>query len=101
MKKRSTAQHWSLKFRNAFRGIRAGIIGQSSFYAHFAITFLVFVAAIALQVSLLEWCTLLLCIGVVLSAELMNSCIEKLSRAITDEYDERIRDALDIASGAV
>lgn len=44
---------------------------------------------------------LVLCISVVWMAELMNSAIEALSRAVTLEYDERIRDALDIASGAV
>ena len=93
--------HWSLKFRNAFRGMRVGVLGQSSFYMHFAIMAFVFVAAIFLQVSLLEWCVLLLCMGLVLSAELFNSSIEFLARAITDEQDDDIRDALDIASGAV
>lgn len=93
--------HWSLKFRNAFRGIRVGVRGQSSFYIHFAITALVFVAAIVLRVSLVEWCVLLLCMGLVLSAELFNSSIEFLAKAITDEFDDDIRDALDIASGAV
>ena len=81
--------------------MRVGVLGQSSFYMHFAITALVFVAAIFLQVSLLEWCVLLLCMGLVLSAELFNSSIEFLARAITDEQDDDIRDALDIASGAV
>jgi len=93
--------HWSLKFRNAFRGMRVGVRGQSSFYVHFAIAALVFVAAVFLQVSLVEWCVLLLCMALVLSAELFNSSIEFLAKAITDEFDDDIRDALDIASGAV
>ncbi len=93
--------HWSLKFRNAFRGIRVGVTGQTSFYVHFAISALVFIAAVYLQVSMLEWCVLLLCMGLVLSAELFNSSIEFLAKAITDELDDDIRDALDIASGAV
>lgn len=94
-------RHWSLKFRNAFRGIGIGVHGQTSFYAHFAITTLVFAAATYLQVSLIEWCVLLLCIGLVLSAELMNSCIERLAKVITSDYNEDVRDGLDIASGAV
>ena len=94
-------RHWSHKFRHAFRGLRVGIHGQSSFYVHFAITALVFAAALVLQVSLVEWCILLVCIGMVLAAELFNSAIESLGRAITDDYHEDIRDALDVASGAV
>lgn len=101
MNKASSLRHWSLKFRNAFRGMRVGMLGQTSFYAHSVISLLVFVAAIALHVTLLEWCVLLLCIGLVLTAELMNSSLECFGKAITDEFDEDIRDALDIASGAV
>lgn len=44
---------------------------------------------------------LVLCISIVWMAELINSAIEALSRAVSLEYDECIRDALDIASGAV
>lgn len=101
MNKPASFRHWSLKFRNAFRGIRVGIRGQTSFYAHFAITTLVFIAALALQVSLIEWCVLLLCMGLVLSAELFNSCIEFMAKAITSEHHPYLRDALDTASGAV
>ena len=78
-----------------------GVRGQSSFYVHFAISCLVFVASVFLRVNLVEWCVLLLCMGLVLSAELMNSCLECLARAITKEWNEDVRDALDIASGAV
>ena len=94
-------QHWSVKFRNAFRGLRVGARGQTSFYAHFAITLLVFVAATILKVSLIEWCVLLLCMGLVLSAEFMNSSLEVMARAITDGHNDNIRDALDVSSGAV
>ena len=97
----TSLRHWSLKFRNAFRGVRVGVVGQTSFYAHFLISFLVLVVATVLQVSLIEWCVLLLCMGMVMTAELINSSIECLAKAITQEHDERIRDALDMASGAV
>jgi diacylglycerol kinase len=44
---------------------------------------------------------LLLAIGGVLTAELFNSAIERLAEAITLEERPEIRDALDIAAGAV
>ena len=94
-------RHWSRKFRNAFRGLRVGVYGQSSFYVHFCVTVVVVLLGAALGVSPLEWCVLLLCIGVVLSAELFNSALERCAKAITRDFDDNIRDALDMASAAV
>ena len=51
--------------------------------------------------SVTEWCLLALCIAIVLSLELFNSAIESLARAIDRQQNEHLRDALDIASGAV
>jgi diacylglycerol kinase len=48
-----------------------------------------------------QWGVLLLCIGGVLAAELFNSALEAMAQAITRQEDPHIRDALDIASGAV
>ena len=101
MKSPFTAKHWIQKFRNAFRGLRVGIRGQSSFYVHLAITPLVILLGVFLQVSPLEWCVLLLCIGTVMSAELFNSAFECCAKAITRDFDDNIRDSLDIASAAV
>ncbi len=101
MKSSLLIQRWSIKFRHAMRGIRVGIRGQSSFLVHLLAAVLVLFFAVVLRVSLLEWCVLLLCIGSVLGAELFNSALERMAQAITDDYHEDIRDALDIASGAV
>lgn len=94
-------RHWSAKFRHAFRGIRVGISGQSSFLGHAVMAVLVMIAAVVLNVSLIEWCTLVVCIGVVLAAELFNTAVECLAKAVTREFDDHVRDALDIASSAV
>ena len=96
-----TTKHWSRKFRNAFRGLRVGIQGQSSFYVHFVVTLLVIVCGIFFRVSPLEWCVLAICVGSVMSAELFNSAFESCAKAITRDFDDDIRNALDIASAAV
>ena len=75
--------------------------GQASFLIHLVCTVLVIVTATLLQVSLEQWCLLGLCIGSVLGAELFNSAIEHLARAVDDQYNDRIGAALDIAAGAV
>lgn len=92
---------WRQKFQDALRGWKYGIRGHSSFFVHFFVTALVLAAAGALQCSLVQWALLLLCIGVVLTAELFNSAIETLHRGLDELTKERTWKALDIAAGAV
>jgi len=92
---------WRHKFRVAFRGLKLGARGHSSFAVHFFFTALVLAAAIVFHCTLVEWCLLLGCIGLVLTAELFNSAIETLFRGLDETTKERSWPALDIASGAV
>lgn len=92
---------WTTKFRNAFRGFADGVREQNSFQVHFSFAVAVVVAATAFRVSLLEWCVLLLCITGVVAAELFNSALEFMAKAITDQHHPHIGLALDIGSAAV
>lgn len=92
---------WVNKFRCAFRGVKIGVRGESSFFVHFFAAAAVVAAALALQATLVEWCILLLCIATVLSMEMINSGLERLAKAVDDRPNPHIRDALDIGSGAV
>lgn len=92
---------WRKKFSVAFSGVVEGVRGQSSFAVHFAIAAAVIVAGFAFGVSLIEWCLLILCITLVLSAEMLNSALEFLAVAITKEYDRYVKAALDVSSAAV
>jgi diacylglycerol kinase len=92
---------WRDKFRDAFRGVKLGIRGHSSFSVHFFFTALVLAAAIVLRCTALDWCLLLGCIGMVLTAELVNSAVETLFHGLDDYAKARSRACLDIAAGAV
>ena len=92
---------WRAKFREAFRGLKLGVRGHSSFFVHFFIAALVVTAGLLLGCALLEWCVLLGCIGLVLTAELFNSALETLFRGLDAATKERVWPALDIAAGAV
>jgi diacylglycerol kinase len=92
---------WTNKFRNALRGVKAGVRGQSSFFVHFFLTAAVVVAGIILKVTLVEWCLLVLCIAGVLTAEMFNSALESMAKAITGEKDPHLGNSLDIGSAAV
>lgn len=92
---------WLSKFRDAFRGWALAVRGQSSFAVHLVVAAAVVAVAAALRVSLVEWCLLGLCIVAVLAAELFNTAIEYLAKAVSKEQDPNIGAALDIASSAV
>lgn len=98
---RTPTRTWRTKFGEAFRGIKLGVRGQSSFFVHFFCATLVIVAAAVFQCDWTEWCVLLLCVGGVLTAELFNSAIETLFRGLDPAARENHRQALDIAAGAV
>lgn len=74
---------------------------QNSFYVHIPAAIVACLLAAWLEVSLAEWLVIVLCITMVLAAELFNSAIEHLARAVTHEVNPEVRNALDIASGAV
>jgi diacylglycerol kinase len=92
---------WPRKFAVAAGGVARAIRTERNFVIHLLAALAVVAAAAALGASRLEWCILILCIAVVLTAELCNTAIEHLARAITADENDDIRDALDIASGAV
>lgn len=92
---------WKQKFGDAFRGLREGVRAGSSFRVHLVAAAAVIAAAAVLRMDALQSCVLLVCIAGVLAAEMFNSALESLARAITAAENPHIRDALDIASGAV
>jgi diacylglycerol kinase len=97
----SHQRSWARRFGDAFRGLKTGIRGQRTFLVHFTVAAVVLLAAAVLRMPLLEWCLLLLCIAGVLAAEMFNSALESMAKAITDQHDPHVGNALDIAAAAV
>jgi diacylglycerol kinase len=92
---------WGQKFKVAFRGVKLGVRGHSSFCVHIFFTALVLLTALALDCERLEWCLLIGCIGLVLTAELFNSTIETLFRGLPNDLKKHTWPSLDIAAGGV
>src|SRR5688500_8795669 len=87
---------WPQKFAAAFRGWLLGTRGHSSFAVHLPAAIAVAGAAAYLRVTAGEWCLLILCITTVIAAELFNSALEALAKAITTSKNEHVGRALDI-----
>jgi diacylglycerol kinase len=92
---------WPKKFGAAFGGWVIGTRGHSSFAVHIPASIAVVGAGVFFQVTAAEWCVLLGCITAVIAAELFNSAVETLARAVTPYESKHVAQALDIASGAV
>ncbi len=57
--------------------------------------------ALFLGVNSKEWCILLICIGLVISLEMINSAIENLVDLVSPDYNEKAGKIKDMAAGAV
>lgn len=99
--RRRPNRSWVQKFRDAARGVKIAVRGEASYFVHFFVTATVILAAGVYERSPTQWCLLILCITAVLAAETLNTAIERLARAVSVETHPELRDALDIASGAV
>ena len=92
---------WPEKFRDALLGLWLAIRSERSFTVHLPMAVLVAIFAAILRVNLPEACILGLCVTLVLAAEMFNTALERMARAIDCKENADIAAALDIASGAV
>ena len=90
-----------LSFRWAFHGIADLLRHHHNAWIHSLAAVVVVVLGLALGVSRLEWCLLVLCIAQVLAFEALNSAVEYLADRISTEQHPLLGKAKDIAAGAV
>jgi len=66
-----------------------------------AIALFVVIAGFIFGISSIEWVAILLCIAIVISLEMMNSALEKLSDLVEPNYNPVIKSIKDISAAAV
>ena len=88
-------------FNYAFEGIIHVLRTQRNMRIHFAVAFVVLVAALIVNVAKLELIALLISITFVLIAEMLNTGIEAAIDIATTSFDPMAKIAKDIAAGAV
>lgn len=90
-------------FACAFQGIRDAF-GQRNMRLHGLATIIVISASYLWKISIIEWIVVLLLIGLVWAAEILNTCIEDLANLIRDYHHlghQATRSIRDMAAGAV
>jgi diacylglycerol kinase (ATP) len=88
-------------FGYAVKGIVAAVRSEQNLRIHLVAMIAVSVAGVKLQVSTTEWLVLVLCFGIVIGAELVNSAIEKLVDLVSPDHNAKAGLIKDIAAGAV
>ena len=88
-------------FEYAWRGIIYTVTTQPNFRRHVVVAIAALFAGWYFHLSLLEWCLVLLSIGFVWTAELVNTAFEHLTDVVMPEYNPLIGKVKDIAAGAV
>ena len=88
------------KFNHAYNGLKIAI-KHRAVLIQFVLAILAIVGGIIIRLDYYEWLAFLICIGLVITSELLNTCIEMICNYLTIEYDERIKKIKDISSGAV
>ena len=99
---RFKAQGINNTFKNAGKGIRLVIKSENNIRVHFFAAVFVIVLGIVLDLSVAKLCILLLAIGLVVVAEMLNSAIEfTLDAMFHNKYSKLFGMAKDISAGAV
>ena len=89
----------SLRF--AFRGMLMLVLSEHSIMVQLAIGVLVSILGFLLDISPTEWMLQTICVGMVLSAEGLNTAVEKLCDFVHPGPDPKIGRIKDIAAGGV
>ena len=85
----------------AFKGLSYATRSQPNFRIHLVLTAVALLLAWLLHVNFNEWIWIMLCIALVLSAELLNTALEILTDLISPEFNEKAGYAKDVAAAAV
>lgn len=85
----------------AWQGIKSCFRAERNFRIQLIIALIAFVFAIVLKVGTNEWLAILFCSALVLSLEIINTAIEKLSNVVSTSIHPDIKLVKDMAAGAV
>lgn len=88
-------------FGYAFKGLAYACRTQLNFRIHLIVMFIALLLGWYLKLSVNEWLWILLCITMVLTAELLNTSIEILTDLVSPGYNEKAGHVKDVAAAAV
>ena len=91
----------SCAFKCAWDGVAYAVCSQRNMRIHLAVAAVAAALGFALRIDGPSWAAVLVCIGSVIAAELVNTAVESVVDLVSPEYHELARRAKDCAAGAV
>ena len=88
-------------FSYAFAGLKVLFKEEHNARIHAVASLLVVAAGILFHITAGEWIAVVICIGMVISAEIVNSSLERCADFVKQERDDRKRDIKDLGAAAV
>jgi diacylglycerol kinase len=88
-------------FGYAIKGIKVVFGHEPNMNIHLAITSMVIGSGFLLGISTTEWILCLICFGMVIGMEMMNSALETVVNLVSPEQHPLAAKAKDVAAGAV
>lgn len=85
----------------AWQGLNQFFLRERNGQIQGVIALLVIITGAFFGISRMEWLALLVCTGLVISLEMLNSAIEKICNLYTPEYHPAVKLIKDIAAAAV
>ncbi|RSD22743.1 diacylglycerol kinase family protein [Mesobacillus subterraneus] len=88
-------------FKFGFQGIASAAVRERNMQIHLGISLIVIIAGFSFSITAFEWIAIILCIGGMISLEMMNTALERTVDMFTKEFHPLAKQAKDIAAGAV
>ncbi len=88
-------------FGYAWKGIRSCVGKEQNLSFHLIVSVVVIAASLIFGITRMEWIAIILCIAIVIAAELFNSSIERLVDLVSPGKHPLAGQIKDIAAGAV
>lgn len=88
-------------FKNAFSGLGYLLRFEHNARVHLFIIIIVIIAGLFLRLSAINWIAIVYASGLVLISECFNTAVEYLSDVVTQEQNEKIKKAKDVAAAGV
>ena len=94
-------QHIAIKIRNAANGLRFAWQDEHNFRLHVIFAATAIGLFLLIQPGVIWWALIILCIALVLAAELLNSAVEALTDHLHPEFHTSIGKVKDMLAGMV
>ena len=100
-KKTFSIQDRLKSFVFAFSGLKTFFITEHNSWIHLMAAITAITLGIVLKINDYQWCLIIIVIGLVIMAEIINTAIEKLVDMVSPQYSEMAKKVKDMSAAAV